>query len=116
MIVRLLNTGDYFPRDEYERHWLSPGKPIEIGGGCLCQLLLHRRDGEQEAVLELLSADGRRFETSLTAGDIDARPFSKVFIIPRAAELDADWQTTRAMLEFVTLDKRLPLAVTPCAG
>lgn len=116
MIVRLLNTGDYFPRDEYQRHWLEPGRPLDIGCGALCQLLLHRRDGAQEAVLELLAADGRRFESLLTAGYIDARPFSKVFIIPRAAELDAGWQTTRAMLEFVTLDKRLPLEVTPCVG
>jgi hypothetical protein len=112
MIYQILNAGEIADRAEYKRCWLEPGEPMIIGPSCLIELRINTQDDNPEPMLRLETFHGDAFEAPLPAGcQLDARPYAKVFIVPRAAELDEQGVTRRALVEFVRLDITQPLAV-----
>ncbi len=89
---------------------------MSLGAGCVMQLMLNYHNGVQEPVLLIRSIGKRSIEIPLTSSHIDLLPWSKLYCIPRAVERDAKGNTLRAFLEFITLVKRQPVEVFPCAG
>ena len=111
-VIRLLNTGAVAERGDYSRRWLALGEPVAISPDSYVMALENRTQYDVETVLRLVKANGEEYECPLPAGhQLDAGPFAKVLLVPRAVELDRYGLTTRVFMEFVRLQKHAPLAV-----
>ncbi len=110
-LYQLLNTGTMAPREDYQRIWLEPGCPLVIAPGCLIHFRMNVQDGKREPALQL-AANGETFEAPVSLGfHMNASPHARLYLIPRALELDDQGREQRMLMEFVRLDLSAPLVV-----
>lgn len=111
-VIRLLNTGQVADRDDRRRIWMALGEPVTIAHDCVAVLMEHRKSYEVETVLRLVKATGEEYECPLPAGaQLDAGPFAKLMLVPRAVKVNRFGGTERVFMEFVRLQKNAPLAM-----